>query len=177
MELDFRRGTPADTEQFILFLDSVKAGMPQQHWFYLDPPETVREMMEDGSMELWIAMDGERMAAAFDILHPGLASFNYGYDLDLSREELLQVVHMDTSAVHTDYRGQGLQRKMVHTAETELTGQGRKILLCTVHPDNRFSLNNMLSQGYVIQKRVEKYGSERLILRKDIFLKNLEKRC
>ena len=169
MELNFRKGTLADTENFIQFLEEVKAAMPQQDWFYLDPPDTVREMMADGTMELWVAMEGNRIAAAFDILHPGLASFNYGYDLDLSQEELLRVVHMDTSAVHSDYRGMGLQRKMVQTAEEELSGQGRTILLCTVHPENRYSLNNMLQQGYTVQKRVKKYASERFVLRKDIF--------
>lgn len=168
MELEFRKGNQRDTELFIQFLDTVKEEMTQKEWFYLDPPEVVREMMADGTMELWLAMDADRLAAAFDILHPGLDSFNYGYDLGLTEEELLQVVHMDTSAVHRDYRGQGLQRKMVHTAEEELSGQGKRILLCTVHPENRYSLNNMLNQGYAIQKRVEKYGSERFVLRKDI---------
>ena len=169
MQLEFRKGTLADTEMFIRFLDDVKAGMTQKEWFYLDPPAVVREMMADGTMELWVAMDGDRIAAAFDILHPGLASFNYGYDLDLPERELQQVVHMDTSAVHADYRGMGLQGRMVHTAEEALSGQGRKILLCTVHPENRYSLNNMLKQGYQIQRRVAKYGSERYVLRKDIF--------
>ena len=169
MELNFRKGTLADTESFIQFLEEVKAAMSQQDWFYLDPPDTVREMMADGTMELWVAMDGDRIAAAFDILHPGLAPFNYGYDLELSQEELLQVVHMDTSAVHSDYRGMGLQRKMAQTAEEELSGQGRRILLCTVHPENRYSLNNMLQQGYTVQKRVNKYGSDRFVLRKNIF--------
>ncbi len=169
MQLEFRKGTLKDTETFLQFLEAVKKEMAQQDWFYLDPPDVVRAMMADGTMELWVAMDGDRIAAAFDILHPGLASYNYGYDLDLTEEELLQVVHMDTSAVHADYRGQGLQGKMVRTAEAELSGQGRKILLCTVHPENRYSLNNMLKQGYQIQRRVAKYGSERYVLRKDIF--------
>lgn len=169
MELNFRKGTMADTENFIQFLEEVKAAMPQQDWFYLDPPETVREMMADGTMELWVAMDGDRIAAAFDILHPGLVPFNYGYDLELSQEERLQVIHMDTSAVHSDYRGLGLQRMMAQTAEEELSGQERKILLCTVHPENSYSLNNMLKLGYTVQKRVNKYGSERFVLRKDIF--------
>lgn len=169
MELKFRKGTLEDVERFTAFLEEVKAEMTQQEWFYLDPPDTVREMLADGTMELWVAMDDNRMAAAFDILHPGLASFNNGYDLGLTEEELTHVVHMDTSAVQKNYRGMGLQRKMVQTAETALTGQGRKILLCTVHPDNCYSLNNMLKQGYTIQKRVAKYGSERLVLRKDIF--------
>ena len=169
MELHFRRGTPADTENFLRFLKEVWEAMPQKEWFYLDPPEIIRGMMNDGTMALWVAMDGERMAAAFDILYPGLASFNYGYDLGLTEGELLQVVHMDTSAVHPDYRGMGLQQKMVQTAEEALTGQGRRILLCTVHPENCYSLNNMRKQGYAIQKRVSKYGSERFVLRKDIF--------
>jgi len=169
MELEFRKGTLEDTEMYVQFLNDVKAGMAQKSWFYLDPPDVVRTMMEDGTMELWVAMDGERLAAAFDILHPGLDSYNYGYDLDLSKEDLLRVVHMDTSAVHADYRGRGLQCRMVDEAEKSLSGKGYRILLCTVHPENRYSLNNMLSQGYAIQKRIEKYGSERYILRKDIF--------
>ena len=169
MELTFRKGNLSDIESYIRFLETVRAAMPNKEWFYLDPPELIREMMEDGTMELWVAMDGIRVAAAFDILHPGLASYNYGYDLELSEEDLQLVVHMDSSAVHPDYRGMGLQRKMVQTAEAELSGTGKRILLCTVHPENSFSLNNMLKQGYRIQKRMEKYGSERYILRKDIF--------
>lgn len=169
MNLTFRKGTLEDTEMFIHFLCEIKAGMSQKDWFYLDSPDTVREMMTDGTMELWVATDDGRIAAAFDILRPGLASFNYGHDLGLSEDELLQVIHMDTSAVHRNYRGMGLQGKMVHNAEKELSGQGKRILLCTVHPENKYSLNNMLKQGYQIRKRVKKYGSERFILRKDIF--------
>ena len=169
MELQFRKGTLSDTEKFIQFLDAVKADMPRKEWFYLDPPDTVRRMMADGIMELWLVMDGNQIAAAFDILHPGTDSYNYGYDLSLSQEELLQVVHMDTAAVHPDYRGLGLQRKMVELAEQSLRGNGRRILLSTVHPENQYSLNNMLKQGYQIQKRIEKYDSERFVLRKEIF--------
>ena len=68
MELEFRKGNQRDTELFIQFLDTVKEEMTQKEWFYLDPPEVVREMMADGTMELWLAMDADRLAAAFDIL-------------------------------------------------------------------------------------------------------------
>ena len=169
MSLTFRKGTLSDAERFSEFLEEIRAGMSNKEWLYLDPPDLVSEMIADGTMELWLAVDGDRLAAVFDILYPGLDSCNYGYDLNLTESELLQVVHMDTSAVHPDYRGQGLQGRMVHTAERELVGSGKRILLCTVHPENQFSLNNMLNQGFEIQKRVRKYGSERLILRKNIF--------
>ena len=167
--MEFRKGTTEDTERLIAFLEQVRDGMERKEWFYLDPPEVVRAMMSDGTMELWLAEEDGHLAAIFDMLHPGLQSFNYGYDLDLSEEDLLRVVHMDTSAVHPDYRGQGLQSRMIREAEEELSGKGHRILLCTAHPENRYSLNNLLGLGYAIQKKVEKYGSERYILRKDIF--------
>lgn len=169
MHFQFRKGTWKDTDQYILFLEEIKAGMSQKEWFYLDPADTVRSMMTDGTMEFWLAFQEEKLVAVFSILYPGLQAYNYGYDLKFSQEELSQVVHMDTAAVHPDYRGFGLQGRLVQMAEQELAGKGRRILLSTVHPENTFSLNNMRKQGYEIRKRVEKYGSERLILQKEIF--------
>lgn len=168
MDIEIRRGTKSDTENFIRLLQEVKEAMEHKEWFYLDPPEVVREMMENGTMQLWVAVDGDSLAAAFDILLPGLGSHNYGYDLGFTEEQLWRVINMDSAAVHPDYRGQGLQRRLMQTAEAELTGAGERILLCTVHPENRFSLQNVLSQGYTIQKQLAKYGSVRYLLRKDI---------
>lgn len=167
MPLEIRKGTIADIPAHIALLREVREAMTHKEWFFLDTPEEVHQMMADGIMELWVAMDGNRLAGVFDILTPGLADFNYGYDLGLSEEELLRVIHMDTAAVHPDYRGLGLQRKLIATAEAEIAGRGANILLCTVHPENRFSLNNVLKQGYAIQKQLPKYGSVRYILRKD----------
>lgn len=168
MELTIRKGTVADTEQFIRLLDTVREAMEHKEWFYLDPHGFVREMMKTGKMELWVAMDGERMAAAFDILRPGLDEYNYGYDLNLTKEQLLRVINMDSAAVLPEYRGLGLQRKLIAMGEEQLRREGKRILLCTVHPDNRFSLDNVLKQGYQIQKKLDKYGSVRYLLRKDL---------
>lgn len=168
MELEIRKGMVEDTEQVLQLLWDVRASMEHKEWFYLDPPEMFREMMADGSMELWVAMDENRIAAMFNILTPGLKEYNYGYDLGFSREQLLRVVHMDTVAVHPEYRGLGLQRKLMQLAEASLAGAGERILLCTIHPENRYSLQNAQKRGFVIEKELAKYGSVRYILRKDI---------
>lgn len=168
-QIIIRRGTQSDTEAFIHLLAEVREGMTNKAWFYLDAPEDVREMMENGVMTLWVAMDGDRLAGAFDSLTPGLEDYNYGYQLGFSQEELKKVINMDTAAVHPDYRGQHLQRRLLQAAEADLSGQGEKHLLCTIHPDNVYSLNNALAQGYTIQKTLPMYGSVRHILRKDIF--------
>ena len=168
MEIQIRKGNLQDTEAFLRLLREAKEAMTNPEWFFLDPPEEVRAFLKAGVMELWVAMDGDRMAGVFDILHPGLDAYNYGYDLGLSEDELLRVVQMDTAAVHPDYRGRGLQKKLMETAEAEIRKEPRRILLCTVHPDNIFSLNNVLKQGYTVEKRVEKYGSIRYVLRKNL---------
>lgn len=168
MELIIRKGNLADTEAFITLLQEVRQGMVHKEWLYLDEPDEVRQMMKDGTMELWVAMDGDHIAAAFDILLPGLESYNYGYDLDFSEEELLRVVNMDTIAVRASYRGMGLQKRLVQEAECAVGQKGSRILLCTVHPENRFSLNNFLEQGYSIVRELPKYNSVRYVLRKDI---------
>lgn len=168
MELVIRKGTLADLEPFIQLLQEVQQGMVHKEWLYLDEPDEFRQMMEKGTMELWTAMDGECLAAAFDILIPGLDSYNYGYDLGFDEKTLMKVVNMDTIAVHPAYRGMGLQKKLMQEAEREVGRRGPKILLCTVHPDNSFSLNNILAQGYTIARKLPKYGSVRYLLRKDI---------
>lgn len=169
MNIKIRKGTVSDTELLIQFLEEVRAGMENPEWFYLDSPEDVREYMRTGNMQLWLAMDGNRIAAIFDYLVPYTAAYNYGYDLGLTQDELMRVINLDNAAVHPAYRGLGLQRKMIEIAEEYIRATGPHILLCTVHPDNRFSLENVLKQGYRIQKKLSKYDSVRYILRKDIF--------
>lgn len=165
MEIQIRKIGLDELDKYLEFSRMVKDGMTQEDWFFLDPDEEVREMMERDAVDIWLAEDGDRIAAVFCIVYPGLEAFNIGYDLGFSEENLSRVVHMDTAAVHPDYRGRGLQKRMMAHAEGELQG---KILLCTIHPDNLYSLNNALKLGYTIEKKTQRYGSIRYILRKDL---------
>ncbi|MBO5130057.1 MAG: GNAT family N-acetyltransferase [Oscillospiraceae bacterium] len=169
MEIKIRKAGREDTECYLAFLHDIKNAMVQGDWFYLDPDEDTREMMAEGSMQLWFAQMQDRIAGVFSIIVPGKKSFNLGCDLGFDEEMLSRVVHMDTAAVHPDFRGHDLQHRMMMAAEEELRAIGGRILLCTIHPDNRYSVQNVLKQGYTIEKKLEKYGgSIRYILRKDL---------
>lgn len=168
MTFSIRKGTAADLDAFAGLLRDVRAAMDKKEWFYLDTREELQAYMDSGVMELWLAEDQGRVVGAFNLLIPGLREYNYGYRLGFGEQELMRVVNMDSAAVHPDYRGQGIQRRLLQEAETWLKSQGSRILLCTIHPQNRFSLSNALAVGYEIQKQVDIYGSVRYILRKDI---------
>ena len=165
MDIQIRKIGMDELDKYLEFTHIVQDMMAQNDWFFLDPDEEVREMMDRDAVGVWLAEDGDRVAAVFCIVYPGMADFNIGYDLGFSEADLKRVVHMDTAAVHPDYRGLGLQNRMMLHAEREL---GDKILLCTIHPDNCYSLNNALKLGYTIEKRTERYDSVRYILRKDL---------
>ena len=83
---------------------------------------------------------------------------NLGRDIGLPESELRKVVHMDSAAVLPSFRGFHLQRRLMKAAEEELQREGFRYLCCTVHPDNKSSLQSVLSQGYRIAKTCEKYG-------------------
>lgn len=170
MNLIIRRGTLADAENYIALLHDVRALMERKDWFYLDKSEDVRTWLGNGVMELWVAEDENgTLAGGFNILFPGLEDYNYGYDLGFTEEELLRVIHMDTAVVHPDYRGNKLQQRLMSVIEEELKSRfPDAILLTTVHPENLYSLCNVQSLGYSIEKRLPKYSSERYILRKNI---------
>ena len=83
---------------------------------------------------------------------------NLGRDIGLPESELGKVAHMDSAAVLPAFRGFHLQRRLMKAAEEELQREGFRYLCCTVHPDNKSSLQSVLSQGYRIAKTCEKYG-------------------
>lgn len=166
--MEIRKAGADELERFVAFLYAVREQMEEKDWFFLDDPGIFRQQMDRGIMEIWFAMDGERIAGALDVLIPGTEPINYGYDLEFAGEKLLCSANMDCAAVDPDYRGLGIQRQLLEEAEQWLRGRGIRQLLCTIHPENRFSLNNALKQGYSIRKRLERYGSIRYILLREI---------
>lgn len=169
MNLTIRKGTLADAENYTALLRYVRSLMEHKEWFYLDKSEDVITWLGNGVMELWLAEDRDgRLAGGFNILHPKLEDYNYGYDLGFTREELLRVIHMDTAVVHPDFRGRKLQRRLMQAIEEDLFRRYPDcILLTTVHPENLYSLSNVTGLGYTPVLRLAKYGSERFILRKN----------
>ena len=99
----------------------------------------------------------------------GMEEENLGYDIGMQGRQLYECAIMDTVVVLPEYRGMHLQYEMMQTAERKLRKEGYRYLLCTVHPENKFSRENVKRQGYKKMLTKEKYGG----FLRDIWMKEL----
>ena len=108
------------------------------------------------------------IAAVLTVLIPKMDKSNLGWELDMTPEELMNVVEIENTAVLKEHRGNGLQRRMGTMAESIIAQRGLHPVLCSIHPKNKYSLQNALAGGYTEVKRCKLYGGkDRLILRKE----------
>lgn len=173
MEFELKKATGTEVCQLTLLINKVWAGMEHKEWFAPEEKDDyIRLLIETGTGVVWTAVEkvSAETAGVFIIVYPGKENpDNLGYDIELPSDELCKVAHMDTIVVHPRFRGHGLQRLLVEKAEEELQKKGYRHLLCTVHPDNRFSRTNMEKAGYRCVRQALKYGGlPRLILWKKI---------
>ena len=79
----------------------------------------------------------------------------------------LECVTYDTTFVHPDYRGRGIQRRFITVKDDAARKSGAKYAFSTVSPENSYSLNNVLSGGFeIIERRTMYSGYERYIMKK-----------
>ncbi|MFO7970090.1 MAG: GNAT family N-acetyltransferase [Bacillota bacterium] len=132
--------------------------------FDLDDIEFVKRHIKATGFTVGV-FDNERLIAFLIVRIPNKEKDNLGYNLEI--KELDKVIHMESLGVHPDYRGKGLQKKMIRYAEKLLEEGKYKYLTCTVSPKNTHSLKNFQALGYEIELKAKKYdGYQRYILKK-----------
>ena len=161
MNEDFtlRLAEEQDIDGIFYVMEQVKDTIANQEWFVADDRDYIRRHIDgDAGFTVVAETKDGRIAAFFTIDYPGTRADNLGYDIGLSAAECLRTAHMDTVGVLPEYRGNRLMARLLELAETVLSKTGYRHLMCTIHPDNRFSLDNMKSHGYDIMATKEKYG-------------------
>jgi len=194
MEFIIKRVTNLSPDTIDISIQKIKeiwAKMPTPEWFAMDSDEEIRDYFTSGKSWLYVAkekmsedsidladsefhnderdFDCPEFAGLFTTIFPGTGPENLGRDLGFSDEDLMKSAHMETVVIAPKYRGHHLQARLMAKAEEDLNAAGYKHLLCTIHPENPYSMNNALSLGYKVEKLVEKYGGlPRNILLKEI---------
>ena len=171
MEFFIERAVPEDYQLIADVIQLVWQQMERKDWFAADDSEYTSRILKEGKGIGYKAFskDSGELAGVFLVSLPGTGEENLGRDIGFSEDKLGKVAHMESIAIFPEYRGHGLQYAMMQTAEKELKKLDFRYLMCTVHPDNEFSKNNIIRQGYEIVVTKEKYqGHIRDILLKEL---------
>ncbi len=111
----------------------------------------------------------EQLIAYAAISFPDGDPDNLAHDLPLPAEEFSHVADYDGSAVHPDYRGHHLQRRMTEMRHRYALAYDRYHILGTVSPINPRSLANFIAMGCLVRNIKQKYGGmTRLIIHRDL---------
>ena len=158
--MTLRAAGPEDAAAFYALQNEVRAAMPHPEQFVPDTLENIaRYLKEDLCIGGW---DGGRLGAYFILRYCGQDAHNYAAFMGIPREEWDGWANADSAIVHPDYRGNGLQRKLLEAALARLR-PGIVGIGATVSPENQYSLNNALASGCEIVCRPVRVGPSRFV--------------
>jgi ribosomal protein S18 acetylase RimI-like enzyme len=164
--IQIKTADPSDINEIYSLILLSKSLLTDDSWCCIDDlAYTMRHIQEEGIIFTAVC---EQKIIGFLMLHfPGKQVDNLGRDICLNEDHLSEVVHMDSLAVHPDFRGMHLQKTLLIHGERYLSSTSYLYYMATVHPDNKYSLRNFLDLGYKIVKTTVKYnGYPRHILLK-----------
>ncbi|MFF2481117.1 GNAT family N-acetyltransferase [Paenibacillus sp. NPDC058071] len=138
----------ADIPEIVALTREVATRMPEPSHFVSTDEECLVNYLHDEVGVITGACDEQGRIAAYTILtFPGRSEDNLGRELGISEDELPLVASLDTTIVHEDARGQGLQLQFHRHREQIARSRGMRYLYATVHPDNAYSIRNLEAAG------------------------------
>ncbi len=135
--------------------------LPNKQVLYMDSYEEMLEDMIKGAKVIGVFNKAGEIIAYRYIGFPGWSEKNLGNDIKMPEAELKKVAHLETTVVHPDYRGNSLQSLTLQHAIPMVKELGYSHLLCTVSPQNVYSLFNIIKNGLRIKALKKKYGAEK----------------
>lgn len=142
--------------------------LPDPEIFRLHSNMDFKDIFQSEYSVIGVATADELVAYSI-IRIPGLAEDNLGRDIELAKEEHIKVAHLQATAVHPLFRGNGLQQKLARAHLDELKKMGYNHVCCTVSPRNPISLANIMACGFLIRGLIPKFeGWWRYIMYRDI---------
>ncbi|WP_195984306.1 GNAT family N-acetyltransferase [Clostridium sp. D33t1_170424_F3] len=153
----YERAVMEDVPAIVKIIQTAKDGIAAEDWYVAVNEDFVRENVEQRGF-IVKAMSEDTIAGFLLVHYPMDDEDNMGAYLQLDKVERRKVAHMDTACVLPAYRGMHLQQTLLEEGERILKTTAYRYSMATVHPDNRYSLRNLLAAGYSVVTTVPKYG-------------------
>lgn len=155
----FRKAEIHDAERLADSMKVIRSNMEDPTMYVIDIAEDIRSYIDDVHGFALLAEENDRLAGYFIFRFPDINEPEHlGDYLNLTDEEKSHVVYMDSAGVFPEFRGQGLQGRLLRAGEEMLKNTVYTKAFATVSPDNPASLNTILKNGFEILATVRKYG-------------------
>lgn len=153
--MELRRCTSADLDAVVELNETIYAALPDKSVLRHNSVEMIASCLMEPNLTFGF-WDGDLLVAIGVLYVPQCLEEDHFHDLDLSGD--YRSANQKLFLVREGYRGQGLQRKLIREIEKVAIARGFNLLCTTCAPNNEFSINNFLKEGYVYAKTEEKYG-------------------
>lgn len=131
-------------DNYIVFRDSVKENMCNPEWLGDFSKDDLIYMLNNNS-KIWIYYLNDEPVCSM-MLIPSNEKVLSKFDLDLNPDDVIEYGPM---FVNPKYVGKGLQFQMLKELDKYSLSLGYKYAISTVHPDNVYSINNIIKDEFV----------------------------
>ena len=166
----FKKATTNDSHLISETMKRIHKNMENKDLYVIDSEEFIRESIDGIHGFGLLAIENDILAGYFIVRFPAFDEKEHlGDYIGLDTEQKKLSVYMDSAAVLPEFRGQGLQNRMLTECENLLAETIYKHALSTISPHNTASLRSLIKNGYKVVKTAKLYeGLERNILYKEL---------
>lgn len=153
--MEIRKCQSSDLQYIIELNETIYADLPDKGMLRHNSPEMLASCLEEPNVTLGV-WDDDLLVAIGMLYVPPCPEEDHFHDLGLQGD--FRSANQKLFLVREGYRGLGLQRQLIREVEQVAMKRGYNLLCTTVAPNNAFSINNFLKEGYIYAKTEEKYG-------------------
>lgn len=157
-EFFLRKAVMSDAEEIYQIMQETLMALEDKSLFVCDDLNYVKKHIEEEGFTVVACIQTDRIVGSLTVRFPGVCADNLGYDIGLPKEDLTKTAHMDSAVVLPEFRGNGLQGRMLRFAEEQIDKGRYSFLLTTIAPHNIPSQRTFLKAGYREALVKEKYG-------------------
>lgn len=167
LPVTIRRCAREELDAIVALQRIVYRDVADKDTFVFTTEEELTESLES-DICLGAYLDGRLIGFTLAVTDPD-SPRNLGYALNYGPERCARCVTYDTTFVHPEYTGYGLQRVFMSLKDSEARKLGASEALATVSPDNQASLKNLIENGFEIADEKIMYAElRRYIMRKPL---------
>ena len=145
--LDFRLTDSEDVNEILSLQSLIYSKMENTEWFV---KITKEEIVESAAEDITVGVyDGDKLIGFALIVKNRSCDRNLGEKFGFDPRNCFTA---DSSFIHPDYRGLGLQGELLDIARDEAAKNGASSVWATVSPENIYSHRNCDKRGYTVYK-------------------------